>query len=282
MIQFLFAVYLAAIGLSNSAEAASIRTIQHKLQCRSNIECGMIKRHIARDSRSCQVDPQKVEDLDRYFPQKAIEVSGSISFLGFYPGQYFYRVFRNQSGQIVVDARVHIKSISANVSKAMRQVAIYSLQDKLKIAAEYYTRQNPYSTKVKFQFSLTKKKEDATVSVALINGYTRGPYFSRWSMQWSTTSIIHEMGHILGMDDEYTNLPRFLVKDPTAECDRHSVMCMSYGGGLQKYHYYLIFRRLLCQSGNGHSRSSNVHSRSSSMPRKRASSSNWMKKVLEN
>lgn len=239
-------------NVAGAAESYSIRSILQGLECANRKECEMVRRHIRRDNKACRVHPRHVAQLDRRFRDRGTRViEGSISYIGFYPGRYHYRAFRNSRGQIVIDARVHVHSMPSSMPRAEKKFELELLNEKLREAAAYYTRNNPYRARVKFQFSLTRNKREATVSIALVNQRTRGPYFKEWSTLWPQHTINHEIGHLLGLDDEYNNVATFFgSSNPHAQCNIDSIMCAHFSerrNSLQKYHYYMIFRRLLCR-----------------------------------
>ncbi len=209
-------------------------------ECKKNIDCRMLRRHIIRDNKNCQIGPRDVETTDQQINRTKddqLKISGSMKFLGVYPAKYKYYLYNAQGAGPVLKARVFINNADEFSSNDLSR-----LRQKLATAAKTWTNGNTYNFKVKFDFDITTNSKEATVSVKLLRGSTRGPYFSKWSLNWSSTTIAHEMGHVMGLDDEYSNHPF----GSSVKCKRSSLMCSSYGGRPQMYHYYLIFRRAFC------------------------------------
>jgi len=215
--------------------------IDSKEECKKSIPCRMLKWHIVRDNNSCQMNPKDVEILDQQINQtfeNKLKIRGSIKYLRIKKGRYQYYVYNTQGDGPVIRARIFIKNIE---EYSESEIAIF--KGKLNQAAKIWNTHNPYPYQMKFDFDLTTDKDEAAVKVKLLKKYTRGPYFSKWSYNWSVNTIAHEFGHVLGLDDEYRN---GLGGGSTKNCQLASIMCSSYRGKPQGYHYYLIFRRALC------------------------------------
>ena len=218
-----------------------IFNINSTKECRKKINCRMLRRHLIRDNKNCQMAPIDVEIADQQITQtfeNKLKIKGRMKFLGIAPAPYRYYLYNAQGGGPVLRARIFISNANEFSASELNR-----LSTKLNAAAKIWTAANPYDYKVNFDFDVTTEKSEATVSVKLIKGSTRGPYFSKWSLNWSNTTIAHEMGHVMGLDDEYANHP---LGGLTAKCNRTSLMCSSSRGKPMMYHYYLIFRRALC------------------------------------
>jgi predicted Zn-dependent protease len=208
--------------------------------CKKNTDCRMLRRHLIRDNKNCQMSPRDVQLADQQINQtfeNKLKIDGRMKFLGLYPAPYKYYFYNAQGTGAVLRARIFISN-----AKDFSQSEIKKLRSKLSSAAKIWTNGNTYKFKMNFDFDITTSSSEATVSVKLLRGSTRGPYFSKWSLNWSSTTIAHEMGHVMGLDDEYSNHPF----GSSVKCKRSSLMCSSYSGRPLKYHYYLIFRRALC------------------------------------
>jgi len=210
--------------------------------CKKNKACKFLQRHMKRDSKTCSMHPQDVADLGYHFhenfaPKKTMQ--GTIRYVRFFRGKYKYSVHSGRFGEMVLSARLYIKNLPEFNGRE-----ILKFKNKLKRAARIWSENNPYPFLVKFDFALTSSKEEAAVSVNLHREYTRGPYYKRWSTAWSDKTVAHEFAHLLGLDDEYKNTLGGAV---TKKCDAASIMCLANKNVLpQAYHYYLIFRRILC------------------------------------
>ncbi len=211
--------------------------------CKGSISCSMLRRHLIRDSKNCLMDPTDTEVVSNYVSTSAArpsEISGSISYLGVAPGKYAYDIYLDSEGKLNVETSIYFKNIN---EFSARQIE--SLKTKMKRASDVWTNNNRFSANpVKFHLLLAKSRSEAKIVAKLKRKFTRGPYFSRWSLSWSASTIAHEMGHMLGLDDEYSNNP---FGGSMAKCSYNSVMCNSNSGRPQDYQYYLIFRRMLCQ-----------------------------------
>ena len=85
---------------------------------------------------------------------------------------------------------------------------------------------------------LVESRKDAHFSVKL-QDKTRGPYDTYWGRRWTSVVVAHEIGHMLGLGDEYETL------SGKSYCLRQSLMCSSWTGDLMPFHYYHILRRLI-------------------------------------
>jgi len=217
--------------------------IQSDDECKENTSCRMLRRHLIRDTNNCEMNPMDVDIASNYVQADSrdpMDISGAIRYLGVAPGTYGYDTFVDPTGTLVIESRMHFSNLD-DYSAAQ----IQSMQSKMNRAAEKWTSNNTYSDyPVRFSLKITKNRSDAHISAKLKRKFTRGPYFSKWSLSWTTSTVAHEFGHLLGLDDEYSNNP---FGGSMKNCSHSSIMCNSNRGRVQNYHYYLIFRRLLCK-----------------------------------
>lgn len=158
-------------------------------------------------------------------------VTGQITYVNVIKKMYTYDILQSENGGLILNIRVHLKDPVGNdvESFAARLKAAENLWNAGRVATDFN-----YS----FKFDLVATEAQSHFSVAVLDS-TRGPYDRNWGRNWSPTTIAHEMGHMLGLGDEYQTL------SGQVDCLRSSIMCISYSGTLQKHHYYFILRRLV-------------------------------------
>ncbi len=158
------------------------------------------------------------------------KVRGNMKYVKNFPMPYAYDV--TNSGQIYTH-EVKIYFLNANQKDkqhfTQRLAEAEQIWNSQKISTDFIYN---------FKFTLTENIRDAHYRVLVMNS-TRGPYNVRWARDWSADVVAHELGHMLGIADEYETL--------TSEqhCLRHSLMCASHSGQLMKHHYYFVLRRLV-------------------------------------
>lgn len=249
----IFAIILLS-GLVNAQNAPLQRVQKEDLyrhffninsddSCDQKTSCSMLRRHLKRDSKSCLMDPTDTEVITNFVEASASrpnEVSGTMSYLGVAPGKYAYDTYLDNQGRLNIETSIYFKNLNEFTERQ-----IQGLKNKMQTASEIWTNSNRLSSNpVIFKLKLATKRSDAKIVAKLKSKYTRGPYFSRWSLAWNSSTIAHEMGHMLGLDDEYSNNP---LGGSMANCLYSSIMCNSHAGRPQDYQYYVIFRRMLCQ-----------------------------------
>ena len=210
--------------------------------CKDRTSCRMLRRHLIRDSKNCHMDPTDVQVVSNYVEaqiNRPLDISGTVSYLGIAPGSYGYDVFKDDRGNLFLETSIYFNNLEDFSSS---QIA--SLERKFERAGQIWTDYNRFSANpITFKLKLTRDRSAAKIKAKLKRKFTRGPYFSRWSLAWSSSTISHEMGHMMGLDDEYSNTP---FGGSMANCSRSSIMCNSHGGTPKDYQYYLILRRMLC------------------------------------
>jgi hypothetical protein len=158
-------------------------------------------------------------------------VTGKITYVGFFRKRYAYDIFRTPSGELVHTVRVHFQNASGS--------DLVDLERKLSQAQEIWQRYRvPMDFSYSFKFEVAAREEDAHFSVELRDD-TRGPYDQYWGRNWTGDVIAHELGHMLGLGDEYETLTGKM------DCLDNSLMCASWSGELMPHHYYFVLRRLV-------------------------------------
>lgn len=234
----LFTIWLCAISASVFAFTQSEALRSYKCHNTSSNRCFHFNRNLTRDSKNCFLPKSRVENFNQFIlkgnSSKMIKVRGSISYRGFFPGKYKYNVYRSKSGQIIIYSNFYFQNRKYN------DPGVQMMKRKLKKASEIWTSKNPFKNNVRFIFQVVDKRSKAHFDARLIDGKTRGPYFMTWTTAWSPYVVAHEIGHMLGLDDEY---------EGSKGCPTNSIMC--YSSSTSKYypfHYYMIFRRILCSA----------------------------------
>lgn len=157
---------------------------------------------------------------------------GKITYVNFFPKPYRYDLYK-ENDTLVIEVRVHFRNIQPS--------EIQNIENELHEATNIWNKNRHYfSTNFKyaFRFLLETDKRRAHFSVKLKNK-TRGPYDTYWGRKWTSQTIAHEMGHMMGLGDEYGTISGH------RKCIKDSIMCLSWRGKVMRFHYYFILRRLL-------------------------------------
>lgn len=162
--------------------------------------------------------------------KKSVFVSGRITYAGIVQKSYKMDVVRTPQG-LELSVRIHFTDAS--------DYDLNQMQQKIKQAEAIWNRSRaPADFKYYFRFYLVTDLSQAHYSVRLLD-QTRGPYDTQWARDWTDTVIAHEIGHMLGLGDEYKTV------SGKFDCLMSSLMCSAWNGQLMKHHYYFILRRLL-------------------------------------
>lgn len=156
-------------------------------------------------------------------------VTGKITYVSIFPKTYKYDlVFEN--GEFIFKVRIHLKKPTAD--------DILHFTDMVKQAEQQWNDSRiGMDFSYRFQFDIEPDVKKSHYSVNILDS-TRGPYDTNWSRGWDGPSIAHEIGHMMGLGDEYQTLTS------KTDCLPTSMMCDS-DGDIMIHHYYFILRRLL-------------------------------------
>lgn len=187
-----------------------------------------------KDSYNKFPDPQRILNLQlKPFPKK--QFRGKMTYVGFFKKKYRYDVFW-KNNELVIEVKIGFKGSNVKYFEEMAK--------KIELAQNYWNQhkvelQFPY--RFSFRYIKFNSKEKPHFIVDLLSN-TRGPYDQFWNYKWSYRTISHEIGHMLGLGDEYKTLSGKI------DCFRNSLMCAS--GSIMDYHYYFVLRRLISMSTN--------------------------------
>jgi hypothetical protein len=182
-----------------------------------------------------------LEDTSQEFPDPSViqqaqlmplkPVRGMITYIGMFQKKYVYDVFLGPDGAVVLKVKVHLKNPTPEDMVAFTQ--------KVKSAEEIWNQYRiPADFVYRFEFEVVKTAEEAPFSVT-IKDSTRGPYDQFWSRDWTESTVAHEIGHMMGLGDEYQPVGKAFG------CYMSSLMCSSGKGHPSFHHYYFILRRLI-------------------------------------
>lgn len=163
-------------------------------------------------------------------------------YIGLLSLPYRYRI-QVVNDQVIVRVRIHFKNADAGQLSKMREM--------LARAGEVWNRQTVRADLL-FRFEVSESETDSDFSVAVTDREIRGFYLRRWSTAWSGTSAAHEIGHMLGLDDEYPQAvmsvnSRKFYENVGKWCDPDSLMCQSFTGSPRPEHVYLVVRHAFCR-----------------------------------
>jgi hypothetical protein len=183
-----------------------------------------------------------LKDSDGFFPNPSeitrahlrtgLSIRGFITY-GIFRKKYNYDVTPNLDGSIELKVRVHLKNAT--------EADWISFTDKVQLAQNLWN-QSTYTTDFPyyFRFELVRNPAQVPFSVMVMDR-TNGPYDQFWSRDWTPNVLAHEIGHMMGLGDEYQTL------SGTFDCYRPSLMCTAWTGGWMPHHSYFVLRRLVAR-----------------------------------
>ncbi len=232
---------------------------------RQGFACIALRDSMVRDSMAgCGPEPARV--FGRPLPARR-RVIGDLAYVGIDPREYAYDLVpsRREAGEVGLAIEVRIAFRGA-LARDPSGAAVAAMQRKLDEAAALWTRSVPPALgRMRFRFLAVTSLDAPHYEIDLAEGEPRTPFDLTWGADWSAHLIAHELGHMMGLDDEYPQLRKTLGHalgreaawraDPVLRlswlrCDLGSLMCDSKGEAAvpQAHHYYVIARRRYCRT----------------------------------
>lgn len=181
-----------------------------------------------------------LNDSDSYFPNPDLIKAENIRPLEHYTGtmryvvikkHYNYDVVLNHDGSLMFNVRILLKDPQGS--------DLESFREKVQAAEDIWnSHRAPMDFKYFFKFEVVEDPQMALYSVNVLDS-TRGPYDVNWGRDWNNQTVAHEIGHMMGLGDEYQTFTSI------SDCLDESLMCSSWTGAPMPHHYYFILRRLL-------------------------------------
>lgn len=225
-------------------------------------DCVFLRQHLNRDMSRKDKMPSGDDVFASHLnlQDQEFDVEGRIRYMGTIPKKYKYNV-KIENGIATLTVKIHFDKNSSEKSHDI-------IKRRLQAAEGYWnTSLNRYSSNFKVKFLKVEDKKDSFFSVKLVDKFTRGPYDTAWSTDWDNETVTHEIGHMLGLDDEYNNVgysikmaPRELFSNVTGiitdrdqfkrneslKCDITSLMCnpYAYRPTITKAHAYVVLSRV--------------------------------------
>ncbi len=177
-----------------------------------------------------QVFPKPV-DLQAQNLKIVNRIEGQMTYISIFKKFYRYDIIQTAQNELVHTIRIHLKNATP--------ADIKSFSEKLKTAQNIWnTSRIKMDFKYSFQFEIEPQISKAHFSVQVVDR-TDGPYDTVWSRDWPPSVVAHEVGHMLGLGDEYNALVSQI------DCLKISLMCSAWTAKPLGHEYYFILRRLI-------------------------------------
>ncbi len=158
-------------------------------------------------------------------------IEGKITYAGIVKKRYTYDVVTTTTNQIVFNIKVFLKNPNSK--------DLFDFKIKVQQAQDIWNASRVKTDfEYAFKFDLVTEESMAHFSVNVLDS-TRGPYDTNWGRDWTGAVIAHEVGHMLGLGDEYQTI------SGKFDCYMPSLMCSAWKGSLMPHHYYFILRRMV-------------------------------------
>ncbi|MBY0553804.1 hypothetical protein K2P97_04690 [bacterium] len=175
----------------------------------------------------------KPSDIEAKNLKPVQTVEGTITYVNVIKKRYTYDILKTADGIFVINVRIHLKDpVGADLNNFREKIrGAQDIWNAKRVAADF---------EYVFKFDLVESEAEARYSVNVFDT-TRGPYDRNWGRDWTPNVVAHEIGHMMGLGDEYQTL------SGKFDCMKTSLMCTAWSGALMKHHYYFILRRLINQ-----------------------------------
>jgi hypothetical protein len=134
-----------------------------------------------------------------------------------------------------------------NVAALLSRWSVEAEEDYNRDAASFHI---PVTYDFQFDFPQNTSEQAVDMQLPLSTNCARLPYFTGLHSAWSPPILAHEVGHVLGLLDEYqplSGLVPFYPKTPYLGCETSRMgLSMKTDTRFYPIHHYLILRRFLC------------------------------------
>ncbi|GEM_PF-1613201 len=209
--------------------------------------CSSFALHLRTDSRqNCRPHPTDVLKAAKFGLHK---IRGTTTYLSVSNRPYRYDLTLNKNYEVELTINLFFFTESIRQQNDL----VRNIEAKIGYAERLWTSKSPLN--MTFNFNVVDNVNDAHFVIPLTDKSVRSPYDALWSTAWDEQIVAHELGHMMGLNDEYDQFETTLGLSTSflaSKCSAASLMCESSPGGPLLYHYYLILRRMICDNKNGY------------------------------